>query len=168
MNDDEKIQRLRRYYDSQSDTVARRVLDSLACKKNWRSFSLVHRVAQETQLSESEVTSFFKKKLEEELDIGVWKKGTKDSKSRFEWKVDEPFEYSLVSVGLAAQGKSNTLLFSGSQPVSEDGEEDEAGTLEIAVPLPRGRSFKATFPRDLTQEEFENFVGNIRLHLSSE
>lgn len=161
MKDDEKIERLREYYASRTDGVARKVLDSFAKKVNWRSSSLVHRIVQETQLSEREVRSFLKDKLQDELELGKYKKGAQGYKSRFEWAVEAPCEYSLVSVGLAAQGKSTSLHGDADAPLSED--DDEGDIIEESIKIGRDRFFKAEFPNDLTPREFDHFVASFKV-----
>ncbi|WP_295433598.1 hypothetical protein [uncultured Thiodictyon sp.] len=159
MNDDEKIRELRRLYENRSNGVAKKILDSFASKTNWRSESLVHRIVLETQLSERDIRDFLKDKLQIALELGTYKKGAQGYKSRFEWKVEEPFGYSLVSVGLAAQGKSSTLKGAEDQELSED---EEAGELtEENVKVARDRFFKAEFPNDLTEKEFAHFVAHM-------
>ena len=160
MNDHDKIVRLRACYADHTDEVARKVLDSLASKTNWRRESLVHRIAQEAQLSDRAVRGFLKGTLEDELQLGHYRKGAQGYKSRFIWDLDA--NYSLVQVGLAAQGKSDTLQ-GNLEDLSMDQDEDESGNVEELVKIGKDRYFKAEFPHDLTEKEFDHVIAHMRL-----
>lgn len=157
MDEKEIIEKLRFCYGSRSDDAPRKILDSFASKTNWRSESLVHRISQETQLSERIVRGFLKEKLEEELELGRYKKGAQGYKSRFIWGGD----YSLVNVGRAAQGKSDTLEGSADDVQSEEDEDGEM--IEEIVKIGRDRFFKSEFPNDLTPKEFDHFVASFKV-----
>jgi hypothetical protein len=160
MNDKDKLLKLREIYSQPLNDVARKVLDYFANKTNWCRESFVHRICQETQLSDRAVRAFLKEKLEEELELGHFRKGAQGYKSRFIWDLDAG--YSLVQVGLAAQGKSDTLLGDAADLISESDEEDYL-TDEELVKIGKDRFFKAVFPRDLTEKEFEHFIAHMKL-----
>lgn len=154
LDESEKLEKIRELYADRKDDTAKKILDSFASKSNWRSESLVHRIAQETQLSERDIRDFLKDKLQGELGLGRYIKGAQGKKSRFEWDVDAG--YSLVRVGKAAQRKSDTLKEDDGETLSDEAEGDEI--VEETIKIGRGRFFKAEFPNDITEKEFDLFV----------
>lgn len=155
----QKIEKLREYYGNRVDDSARKILDSFAGKSRWRSTSLVHRIAQETQLSERVIRGFLKDKLETELELGWYKKGAQGYKSRFIWDVETG--YSLISVGLAAKSQSETLYGGDDEVISQ--EDEEGGVVQKSLELANSREFKAEFPSDLTEREFDHFTAWFKM-----
>ena len=152
----EKIEKLREYYEKED---YRKILDSFAGKSRWRSTSLVHRIAQETLLPERVVRSFLKDKLETELELGFYTKGAQGYKSRFAWDVETG--YSLIRVGQAAKGLSDTLYGGDDEVISP--EEEEGGVVQKSLELANQREFKAEFPSDLTEREFDHFTAWFKM-----
>jgi len=160
MTDAEKIEKLKAYYKDRTDPTARDVLDSFASKSRWRNASLVHRIVQETGLAEQSVRSFLKDKLQDELELGVLKKGGASGKPCFVW--DAKKGYSLILVGKAAKGASKSL---------REIEDDDAGSddlddwdwLQESLKLSNGRQLKIEFPSDLTEKEFDYFSTWFRM-----
>lgn len=169
LSNQEKIQRLRAYYldrstgsaetkDERKPDAYKRILDSFADKTNWRLESLVHRIAQETKLTEREVRGFMKGVLQDELDLGKFLKGAQGYKSRFRWKVEDG--YSLIQVGLAARRESDTLL--GQGPIDPDTEEI-GEVAETSLQIRPDAEISICFPNDLTEAEFNHFAGWFKM-----
>lgn len=163
MPEHELVQKLRDHYADRDGDVKKRILDSFANKERWRAESLVHRVAQETKLTDREVRNFFRDILQDDLKLGQYKKGAQGYRSRFCWNIKAG--YCLIQVGLAAQGRSETLM--GSGPIDSD-EEDKGDIAETTLPIRPNAAITVTFPNDLTESEFTIFVNWFKaVHLRS-
>lgn len=151
---------LRDFYAA--DATAKRILDSLSGRKNFKKITTVDYFVDRLGLYRAQVVAFYKRLTV--LGCGEFWLGRREHPSRFEWY------FPLGNVARAASGSATTV----GEPVDGEADEedenkpeddqavDDPSLMTVRFPLRRGQELLFRVPVDLSDAEAERLATFIR------